>query len=281
MNKFGGSWTKQKIQIVELYAKAYLQIMKTRLYWSLLYFDGFAGTGEINTEDDDYEITEGVAKKILSIIHPRPFDMYYFVELDTEKKTKLEKMIGTSFPDRKNVYVQEADCNNKLIDLANFLRSDKGRKYKVLGFIDPCGMELNWSSLEALKGYDIDLWILVPTGVGANRLLKRDGNISDAWITRLEKFLGISKQEIMDNFYKQQKEHTLFGEYDYLEKERDSIEKVHTLYKLRLRTIFKFVSDSFAMKNSMNSIMFHFFMATNNSTALKIANDIIKPKFRI
>lgn len=43
-------------------------MIKDRPYWSLLYFDGFAGTGEINTEDDDFEILEGAAKRILIMI---------------------------------------------------------------------------------------------------------------------------------------------------------------------------------------------------------------------
>lgn len=72
MNKFGGSWTKQKIHIIESYAKAYLKIMKDRPYFSLLYFDGFAGTGEINTENDDFVLTEGAAKKTANdIIKPK------------------------------------------------------------------------------------------------------------------------------------------------------------------------------------------------------------------
>lgn len=281
MNKFGGNWTKQKIHIVESYAKAYLTIMKNRPYWSLLYFDGFAGTGEINTENDDFEITEGAAKKILNIDKPRPFDMYYFVELDCSKKEKLEKTISTNYPYKQQVFVQAADCNEKLLDLAKFLKSKEGKNYKVLAFIDPYGMELKWKSLEALKDLGIDLWILVPTGVGANRLLKKDGNISDAWILRLVQFLGIDKEEIIKTFYQQYQNQTLFGTEDIVQKERNSIEKIHNLYKTRLKTIFKFVSDSFVMRNSKNSIMFHFFMATNNSTALKIANEIIKPKYRM
>lgn len=47
MNKFGGDWTKKKIEILVEYAKAYLEIMKSRSYYKLLYFDGFAGSGFI------------------------------------------------------------------------------------------------------------------------------------------------------------------------------------------------------------------------------------------
>ena len=281
MSKFGGKWTKQKIDIVESYSKAYLTIMKKRKYWKLMYFDGFAGTGEINTENGDYEIIEGTAQRILTIDSPRSFDMYYFVELDCERAKKLEKMISTNFPQKKQVFIRSEDCNKKLIDLADFLNSAKGKNYKVLAFIDPYGMELNWSSLEVLKGLGIDLWILVPTGIGANRLLKKDGNISYAWLKRLENFLGITEEQIMNKFYQKVQNSTLFGIEEVIKKESDTINKIHELYKTRLKGIFNFVSESFVMRNSKYSIMFHFFMATNNITALKIANDIIKPKYKL
>ena len=71
MNKFGGSWTEQKIQIVTDYARAYLKIMAPRKYWKLLYFDGFAGTGDICTRDTDQDsLIAGAARRILEIYSP-------------------------------------------------------------------------------------------------------------------------------------------------------------------------------------------------------------------
>jgi hypothetical protein len=63
-------------------------------------------------------------------------------------------------------------------------------------------MSVNWSSIEKLKGLGIDLWMLIPTGIGVNRLLKKDGNLSEAWVKKLETFLGINREKIMDTFYK-------------------------------------------------------------------------------
>jgi hypothetical protein len=74
----------------------------------------------------------------------------------------LDAKIRKEFPDKK-CYVQAEDCNKKLKDLAKFLRSEKGKHYKVLGFIDPKGMQLEWLSIEVLRGLSIDLWILNPT----------------------------------------------------------------------------------------------------------------------
>jgi three-Cys-motif partner protein len=278
MNQFGGNWTQQKIEIVASYAKAYLTVMKDRPYFKLLYFDGFAGSGDIFKEEEyDYEIIEGTAMRILEIDNPRPFDMYYFVEKDETNKKQLEENINKRFPSKKPHVVCE-DCNKKLIDLADFLK--KNNNYKVLAFIDPYGMSVNWASLEALKGLGVDLWILVPTGMGVNRLLKNDGKISNAWLEKLEKFMGMNSENILKYFYKEKTELTLFGEQTIIQKEKDTIDIAAKLYKSRLNEVFEFVSEPFVMKNSTNSIMYHFMMATNNKTAIKIANDVIKPKYK-
>jgi len=42
-----------------------------------------------------------------------------------------------------------------------------------------------------------------------------------------------------------------------------------------------YVHLKLVMRNSSNSIMFHFFMATNNPIAKRIADSVIKPKFKM
>ncbi len=277
MNQFGGNWTESKMEIVVAYAKAYLTIMQKQKWVKTIYFDGFAGSGLIET-DDGSEKLKGTALRILDITEPKEFDMYYFVELDENNKEELEVTIQENYFG-KNVHVVNADCNEKLLKMAEFLQ--KNKSYRALAFVDPYGMSVNWESIEVLKGLGVDLWILVPTGIGINRLLKSDGNISDAWLQKLEKFLGMSQVEIKDHFYKAQSINTLFGQETVVEKERNTVNKAGELYRRRLNTIFKFVSDSYVMKNSTNSIMYHFMMATNNASALKIANEVIKPKYKL
>ena len=278
MNQFGGNWTQQKIEMVVSYAKAYLIIMNKYPQFKSLYFDGFAGSGDINqNEETDIDTIKGTAIRILEIDDPKSFDRYYFVEKDEKNKTDLENTIKQNFPSKLTHVVAE-DCNVKLESMATFLR--KNSSYRTLAFIDPYGMSVDWKSIEGLRNLGVDLWILVPTGMGINRLLKNDGKISDAWLEKLERFLGLDKEYILNHFYKEKKSLTLFGEETFLEKEQNAIEKSGALYRERLNTVFKFVSESFVMKNSTNSIMYHFMMATNNATALKIANDVIKPKYK-
>jgi len=221
---------------------------------------------------------QGAALRILSIEEPRSFDFYYFVELDKKFATNLDNAIKEKFSHKKFFVVSE-DCNVKLASFTEYLNKPENKYSKVLAFIDPKGMQVKWRSIEQLKGLSIDLWILVPTGMGVNRLLKNNGEISDAWIQRLEQFLGMSEKEIREYFYKTPIKYTLFGEEESIQKENNAIETAAKLYQGKLKEVFKFVSEPFVMRNSNNSPMYHFYMATNNKTALKIANDVIKPKF--
>jgi hypothetical protein len=115
---------------------------------------------------------------------------------------------------------------------------------------------------------------LVPTGLGVNRLLKKNGQISDAWLERLEMFLGLTRDEVEKYFYK--KIDTLFPDITFVQKEEDAIEKSAKLYQKRLKDVFKYVSKPYELKNTTNSVMYHLYLATNNESGVKIANDIVK-----
>ncbi len=274
MNEFGGDWTKIKIEILVDYAKAYLQIMKDKDFFTLLYFDGFAGSGSIIKDNKvNIDITVGAAKRIVEIDEPRSFDQYYFVEKDEKNIESLKEVTKDLFPQKK-IFLENKDCNQKLIDLSEYLNDPKNKLVRTLAYIDPCGMQVEWRSIESLKGLNIDMWILVPTGLGVNRLLTKNGEISPAWLTRLEKFLGISELEITNLFYT--KSSTLFEDFTHIQKEDRAIQKSAELYGNRLKEVFDHVSKPFELRNSSNSVMYHLFLTSKNETAVKIANEIVK-----
>jgi len=275
MNNFGGKWTADKIDVFIKYIKAYMQILKKYPQWPLLYFDGFAGSGEIQTSEDEVNLLEGVATQVLGLTDPRPFDLLYFVEKDEKKAIKLRSLIDERFPHIENKHVACDDCNNKLISLSNFLKRPENKDYRGVVFIDPFGMQVQWESLQALKGLHLDLWILVPTGTAINRMIVKREKSPKNWFKSLGNFFGLSPEEIEKRFYRPNPQMNLFGETDDRKIDRAS-EEAANLYKERLNTIFKFVSDPLVMKNSNNAIIFHFFMASNVEVAMKIANDIVK-----
>ena len=284
MNNFGGKWTEAKIEILVEYAQAYLSIMNifaNRYGWKLLYFDGFAGSGYIKKGDNEHQkIIIGAAQRILEIEEPRSFDQYYFVEKKIENVEELVEKVVQNYSHKK-IKVASTDCNEKIQSMSAFLKTKKGKKYKALAYIDPCGMQVNWSSLVAIQELNIDAWILVPTGMGVNRLLKRNGQISEAWLERLEVFLGMPKKEIIEYFYSTTVVNTLFGDEIKTSKEEKAIERSAELYQARLKELFKYATDPYILKNKSNSTMFHFYMVSNNSTAKKIANEIIEKYNRL
>ncbi len=197
MNQFGGDWTEEKMDIVVKYATAYLTIMNQQSWVKTIYFDGFAGSGFIDS-GELVELKKGTALRILDISEPRPFDIYYFVELDEEHKTALEANLS-SHPLRKNTHIVREDCNKKLLDLAGYLKGNKN--FRALVYIDPYGMSVNWSSIKSLKGLGIDLWILVPTGIGVNRMLASNGNISESWMKKAGIVSGVIRGKKLCNIF--------------------------------------------------------------------------------
>jgi three-Cys-motif partner protein len=189
---------------------------------------------------------------------------------------ELRKNTQEAFP-QKTIHIVEDDCNIKLSDMAEHLKKPKDqRNYdKVLSYIDPCGMQLDWESLKKLEGVGADVWILVPTGMGVNRLLKKDGEISDKWIDKLERFLGLTEQQIKNFFFREEVELTLFGEETRVTKIEKAVQRAAELYQNRLGDVFEFVTEPFELRNEKNSIMYHLIFVSNNSAALKIATDIL------
>lgn len=268
------------------YVPAYLTIMHKyapQFNWELLYFDGFAGSGAILSESEDqvgdeYALVEGVATRILKQNQPRRFDYYYFVEKDPQNANMLEAMIAKDFPDlRHAVRVVSSDFNQEIRKITGRMRELEGggsKKIKALVFIDPYGMSVEWDSVASLKGLGIDMWILIPSGIGVNRLIPKNfDKIDPNWFRRLSQFFGIEVEELKKYFYSPSPQQSLFGEE--MMKESDTIRRIHQLYEERLKTVFEFVSAPFIMENSKGSIMYHFLLASNNKAAVKIANDII------
>ncbi|MFN7118673.1 MAG: three-Cys-motif partner protein TcmP [Saprospiraceae bacterium] len=216
-DKWGSFWTLDKIEIFEKYLKAYLAIMSKKRF-ELIYFDGFAGSGSIDTNIGYDSLIEGIATRTLGIDNPISFDIYYLVEKDEKKAERLKTNIQQKFPNKK-VHIVATDCNEKLISLADYLGKRKDHR-RALAILDPYGMALNWSSLIPFKNLGCDMWILVPTGIAVNRLLPQSGEIDESWMLKLTRFLGLSDEEILKEFYSKQKTYTLFGEEEKITKIR-------------------------------------------------------------
>ena len=292
-SSWGGQWTEDKLDAFEKYVKAYLTIMNSyrdKYNWKLIYFDGFAGSGsriqptDNNKADNrlfaEYNISEedtykGAAERVLNIAQ-RGFDSYYFIDKDKDSSNKLKQKLS-KYEDSKDLNFINSDANEELYKLADRMHNNKSISSLVL--LDPFGMQVDWASIENLKGTRTDLWILIPTGVIINRLLDRTGELTH--IARLKTFFGKDEDFLKDYFYRKKQEQTLFGEINIIEKIEHPIKRIAELYIQRLEEIFKKVTpEPLVLYNSRNTPIFHFACASNNETAIKIANQIIGKKQR-
>ncbi len=293
---WGGQWTDRKLLAFEKYVKAYLKIMnknRKQYKWKLIYFDGFAGSGERDqqenntterptlfpeyyTEDVSTYAYKGAAERVVSL-DCDGFDYYYFIDNDEASNNKLKSKLKPYQQKHKMPFeYRTSDANTQLDKFTAKCNRKSDVKYKTLMLLDPFGMQIKWDSLEKLRNCDVDLWILVPTGVIINRLLDRQGKLTH--IDILTSYFGLSKEEISNYFYRIKKEPTLFGEETTINKISKPIEEISKLYIKRLKTIFPYVLENpLVLRNSTNCPIFHFVFASHNQTALKIAKSIIQP----
>ena len=297
MPHWGGAWTNEKLDIFEKYVKAYLTIMAkyaVKHGWETIYVDAFAGSGtrgeakpspslsceptlfdELEIINDEIDVYKGAAERVLSI-EDYNFDHFIFIDKDKESLEMSRKHLSECHPSKKNkLSFRENDANAEVKNIANGIRK-YNYKYAALFLLDPFGMQVDWETIESFKGLKhIDLWILVPTGVIINRLLKRDGTLLHP--QKLVEHLGIPKEEIHNTFYEIKTEETLFGEITIKEKIDSSISIIDELYRKKLNTIFTYVSDMpLVLYNSNKCPIYHFVFASNNATAKNIAQEIVK-----
>jgi three-Cys-motif partner protein len=160
MQKFGGSWSKQKLDVLREYLKPYNTILSKQRF-RRYYIDTFAGTGgqiignsghpaqEILPIDDVEH--EGVAflkgsARIALEVEPG-FHEFIFSDLSAKKSKHLERL-KAEFPNRL-IQLRKGDANQVLQDVVSEL---DWKDCRALVFLDPFGAQVEWRTLELLAG---------------------------------------------------------------------------------------------------------------------------------
>ena len=284
---FGGDWTVEKLERVRKYLRAYTTALKKQPF-ALWYIDAFAGTGHLTHKKRDTaqislfdeaetrdapKYIEGSTRVALKV-EPR-FDKYIFVEKESGQIPMLEDL-RNEFPDVQNkIEVVNEDCNSyipQLCALTNW------RNTRAVLFLDPYGMEVKWSTLEAIaRTQAIDLWLLFPLGVGVMRMLNNNAKITDSWANVLTEMFGTDKW--FDDFYETAREAGLFEE-NIQQIKNCNYNKIGQYFVSRLKTIFTAVADNpLPLCNSKNVPLYLLCFAAGNPKgapiALRIAQDIL------
>lgn len=289
-HKFGGNWTDQKLECVSKYLRAYTTIMN-RQRFNYAYIDAFAGTGYrelIEDEDVDEllfpelvspEVTnfrDGSARNALEV---KPlFGKYVFIEKNANRYTELEELkeellLKDEFSDDMIECVNR-DANEHLKDLCG----KNWSAHRALVFLDPYGMQVEWTTIEAIaRTQAIDLWILFPLGT-VNRLLKKDGEICSPIREKLNLFFG--NEEWFEAFYQVAKQISFFDEEQW-QKTGNIFATIEQYFIERLQEIFKGVAPNpLSLRNSKNVPLYLLCFAAGNQrgapTAVKIAQEILE-----
>jgi three-Cys-motif partner protein len=285
-HRFGGNWTMEKLERVRKYLEAYMEIMKLQPF-RVAYIDAFAGTGYVRLEsksraqasllqdvgEEEVAFIEGSARIALQISHP--FDRYIFVERRPTRAAQLESLKEEFSHLADRIKVVSADANGFIMDLC----AKDWRKRRAVMFLDPYGMQVSWGAIAAIaRTAAIDLWILFPLGVAVNRLVRRDGKISEPVRRRLDTMFGAS--DWFCEFYKPSEKRGLFDDEEGLQKVAN-FDSISEYFVRRLKTIFPFVADNpLPLLNSCNNPLYLLCFAAGNSkggpTAVRIAQDILR-----
>ena len=278
IQKFGGDWTVEKLNILSDYLDFYLSALKNQPFGKV-YIDAFAGSGKIETRDGTEQITGSIR---LALQAKNKFDKYVFIEKDSQYAAELEKIIDTEFAElRPKITIYNTECNEKLIEICDTTRYAKfWRENRAVLFLDPYATEVKWATLEAIaKTQAIDLWYLFPFSA-AQRMLPNE-SIVDSQRTKLNDLFGNMDWET--RFYKLNPQINLLGDEQII---KDVNTKELAAYICeRLRSIFPYVADNpRLLYNAKMSPLFLFCFAVSNPNpkayglAKKVAEEHILKK---
>jgi len=290
--RFGGPWTDIKQNVLGKYLRAYTLIFARNpkaSYYRTVYIDAFAGSGFraarqkkavplqglfIDIKQREQEARKGSAMLALEL--PNKFDKYLFIERKPKYAQSLRNAIRSNHQDLLGrCTIREGDANELL---QRWCRDQDWHRQRGVVFLDPYGMDVEWNTIRVIaRTKALDMWVLVPLGIGINRLLQKDRMPGPAWSKRLTRFFGT---ESWKTFYSTFTPRTLF------EDEAEVTRRIARSADIARYTIDRFKTEFSAvlepplvLRNSTNSPMFLLCFAVGNpageKAGLKIARDII------
>lgn len=260
-----------------------------------LYIDAFAGTGS-KTETrpalplfgpefaEPHEVNTPGSARLALAVDP-PFHTLVFIERDQERFRELEQL-KKEFPDQK-IYLKHGDANASVKSLCSHVPWHK-RQGDVLGmrgviFLDPFGMEVEWSTVEAVAATQaLDCWYFFPLS-GLYRNAPHDpAKLEASKEEKLDRLLGTP------NWRERWYQHSIAPK-DMFETETEAVRRadvdaIEAYVSERLASLFKGgVMSPVRLRHNNNAPMASLFFAVSNpgtkavALAKRIAGHILKP----
>ena len=291
---FGGEWTREKLERVSKYLQAYTTIFHANeraRYFTTYFVDAFAGTGDrmdsnipelsetplldVESDPDFIELQKGSSRIALEV--EPGFDRYLFIEHSKKRVAELDKLKAL-YPGRAtSVLIEHGDANTVL---TNWCAQTDWQRHRAVVFLDPYGMQVNWSTIEAIAATKaIDLWMLFPIGQAVNRLLINRKLPPEGWANALTRTFG--EDAWRQRFYKKSVQQSLFGDEELETKVADFAD-IQAYFLERLGSVFESVAKNpLLLCNSRGMPIYLLCFAVGNErgapTAVRMAQDILRP----
>jgi three-Cys-motif partner protein len=286
-----GPWAVEKLGFLKNYLTAYTTIIRKH-FRRFTYIDAFAGPGShkvrdrpnaretletgqralladpiiANPEEDGSTAAfiDGSPRIALGIEHR--FTDYVFVDLDSSRIEKLSRL-KTEFPEA-SIHVRQEDCNSYL---AKVVPEIDWSGERAVAFLDPFGMHAYWQTIELLaRTRAIEVFINFPVGMAMQYFLRRDGDIQERDLRRLDTYMGT--REWFDIVYETTDD--LIGRNTI--KRNDSGHRLACWYAGKLRSVFGFASPPRLVRNTRGSYLYYLIWAGPNKTGEKIAKHVLE-----
>jgi len=156
-----GAWAKDKLSVLARYIATSTTAMKKLPWRKRFYIDLQAGPGKNYVDNSETKRPEGkleifLGSPLLALTEGVGFTDYFFVEKDGELALALETRCSLA-PPEVSVRVIQGDCNSAIDEIVQYVWqvdqppfSQTDWNSLCLAFLDPEGLELNWSTVEKL-----------------------------------------------------------------------------------------------------------------------------------
>ena len=264
-----GPWSEDKLRLLSKYLDAYTNIMQGQSWCrnGYHYIDAFAGTGRPRARDEERYI-DGSPRVALTIQHP--FKSYTFIEKTPWRVQRLREL-QDEFQDR-DIRIREGDCNHIIIsEITPRIRYERFNRGLI--FLDPFGMDIEWSTIERIaETRALEIFMNLPVMALNRTALPNDPSaLTETQIERMNRFWGSS--EWRDDIY--QEVPTLFGPVE-VKIRRTTGQRIGRLFKRRLQEVFGHVTDPLVMTNSRNAPLYCLILAGHNQTGVRIVEQIFQ-----
>ncbi|TGS11349.1 three-Cys-motif partner protein TcmP [Mesorhizobium sp. M2E.F.Ca.ET.209.01.1.1] len=285
-HEFGNLSTDLKLSLVEGYLRAFSHALKSK-FPELWYIDAFAGTGERTVKvagaaatdilpaiEERIERRRGSARIALDV--SPGFSRYVFMD---KKKRHCEALADLSkeYPGRL-IEIVRGDAN-KAIEAE--LASQRWIGKRAVMFLDPYGMDVAWSTLEAIRKTEaIDVWYLVSLAGLFRQAAHDPKNLTPEKRIALTRMLGTDEWE--EAWYKRAEHTDLLGNIDEVHQRTADVAAMEKFVGKRLESLFPKVLPPRRLRNDRGVPMFSLFLAISNpepraiGLATRIGNHILK-----